>query len=1809
MTSAAAVPPDGAGAPGRSVQAAPAVASPDRPAPAAPPGVPTPSAERTAVVVRLAVRRDAAAVAADAGVGAAAGGRERKAGRTRVWEALVAAGRADADRVRPVVDALIAAGHAGDVVWHPVAHAVTLDADPVAVARLRAASGVVAVDPARRHRLAGAAPAGASPRRTTQRPLALLSPAPRAADRLTAVGAPAAWRRGIAGDGVVVAVFDAGVDWTHPSLLGRYRGRDGDHDHDWMDFVEASRRPRDGLGHGTGVAALAVGIDGAGAVGVAPGAEWIAVRAFDDQGSAGDRELLRSGEWLMAPTDLELRVPRPDLAPDVVNASWTLENGVDPLFGPLLKAWRALGMSAVFAAGNDDNDIGPEGTVRMPAAAADALAVGAVDEAGRVWRRSLGGPTWDDRIKPDVVAPGVAVYTASLDDGYDRKDGTSMAAPQVSGAAALARSAQPDLTADDVARLVRQTARDGGAPGADPVFGWGLLAVDRLVDAAVTAGRVAGRVVGPDGPVPHARVTFSAGQATWSADAGPDGGYGLALPEGAWSIVVRAPGWRLASGAPAQVGVVAGATTALDLTVEAAPGVVQTGSVADRWGAPLARARVEAVDDGADAAAVALAEAVDDGAASVPPAADAPRSTVTDAQGRFRLTLPADATQLRVRAAGHRTFTTTLGAALPPTLTLGSAPRILVVDADAWMGDGQRIWPYAVRALADAGYARGDAVDVWTLSGPRAPLPPPAAASPYDIVVWTHLYGSPGSLDRARGDRGATAWLSAWLAAGRRLLVTGQDIGQWDSAEGASSARLAPEFYRDVLGARFLATDAVAASAAGTGIADGLVLRLAWWRGYPKAGRHKPDVVAPAVDGAVPLASYRAGAVAGLAVDGPPARRAYLAFGPESAGDRAALAGLFGVLVAWLAPPRLRLDATPALVRAGGAVRLSIAADGGWPAAPATLRLERPLWLQVADADLPPGWQRADDGSLAWAGPLPPVPMRWALNAVAHPSAAGRLPLTATLAAAGGPVTANAAVEIAAPRLAAASRLAVVPARLVAQGPVRVELRLVNDGTLAATEPFVRIGQLPQGFRPITSTLTASAGEAAWLPEPNDGVRWSGTVPAGKSVTVAFDARVDVPVGVVEPVRATIDQSDADRVELRAGVRVGGPVVAAAGPIRSLPAVFVAGRSAVLTVPLVNRGRALAELTVTVHLPPGIVPDERPAGRWDAAARTLTLTTALPAGAPLALDIPVRIEPDAVAGAREVTVVADDGLAPPAPLVVRFGTDIRRFDLRPSRLVISPDVVASGRPASVTLFVGNFGDAAVDAEAALSLPPALTVNARSVRASGGQVQTDVAAIAWQVRAAPAGDDFTVVPERPTTGWPPPVAGSPLPPADGEGRPAPLALRRPFPFYADVVTRTWVTDDGLVAFAPPPAEPHGALGPAAAGVPAVAALWRPGRRLGTPRAFSDGDATVVQWTAPGRAAPLAAVSFDADGAMRLWLAADAPRDGAIVGLHAPDGRTLTLVAAEIAGVPVRLVGPGGWARLTFDAVPGASLAPNSPLEVRATVSTAGGEPVTVAAHARANRLTFEPSELTLSAGEVPPGGTVGAELNVTTRGDITARGAEARVQLPAGVEVVPGTLSPELRLVDGELVWQGRVDAGTSVALAWQMAVRAPVTDGTRLTVVARLRADGVASTDRRATAVVRRVPAAALVKQPSVGGALVGERVGWRIRGRNVSAVAQRLSLSDVVPPELRYVAGSATASLPPAPVWDASAARLTWQGEVPPGAWVEVRFDSVFAGQPGARVANAVTLDADDGARLTTAAEVVGARGRSYLPWAYAGR
>ena len=172
------------------------------------------------------------------------------------------------------------------------------------------------------------------------------------------IGVPSVWKSGIDGSGTVVASIDTGVQWDHPALKEKYRGYDPanpnnvDHEFNWYDPVSNESTPYDDVGHGTHVTGTMVGAEpnGENQIGVAPGAKWISVKAFSEEGG-DDVGLLAAGEWILAPKDKNGN-PHPEKAPDVVNNSWGGGPGLDEWYRPMVEAWRAAEIFPEFAVGN-----------------------------------------------------------------------------------------------------------------------------------------------------------------------------------------------------------------------------------------------------------------------------------------------------------------------------------------------------------------------------------------------------------------------------------------------------------------------------------------------------------------------------------------------------------------------------------------------------------------------------------------------------------------------------------------------------------------------------------------------------------------------------------------------------------------------------------------------------------------------------------------------------------------------------------------------------------------------------------------------------------------------------------------------------------------------------------------------------------------------------------------------------------------------------------------------------------------------------------------------------------------------------------------------------------------------------------------------------------------------------------------------------------------------------------------------------------------------------------------------------------------
>lgn len=288
---------------------------------------------------------------------------------------------------------------------------------------------------------------------------------------LHAVQAPALWSLGYTGAGVVIATMDTGADINHPDLAARWRGGNNS----WFDPYGEHATPFDASGHGTQVLGVLTGDASSDMpLGIAPGAQWISVKIFNDAGSSRTSAIIEGFQWLLDPDG----IPASDDAPAVINCSWglsTLFGQCDPLFQQVLQTVKSAGIAVTFSAGNS----GPAAaTSQSPANYLDSFSVGALTRFNELAPFSSRGPSaCNGDIFPRLSAPGVNIHTTHpvAMGSYAVVSGTSFAAPHVAGIMALLLEAVPELPPAQLEQLLEETAVDLGPVGPDHGYGFGLV--------------------------------------------------------------------------------------------------------------------------------------------------------------------------------------------------------------------------------------------------------------------------------------------------------------------------------------------------------------------------------------------------------------------------------------------------------------------------------------------------------------------------------------------------------------------------------------------------------------------------------------------------------------------------------------------------------------------------------------------------------------------------------------------------------------------------------------------------------------------------------------------------------------------------------------------------------------------------------------------------------------------------------------------------------------------------------------------------------------------------------------------------------------------------------------------------------------------------------------------------------------------------------------------------------------------------------------------------------------------------------------
>ena len=277
------------------------------------------------------------------------------------------------------------------------------------------------------------------------------------------------------GTGVKVAIIDSGIDYNHPDLAANYAGG--------YDFVNSDADPLDDYGHGTHVAGTVAAVrNDTGVLGVAPGARLYGLKVLSSAGS---------GVWSSVIAALDWCVANQIAVANVSLGSTSYPGGsVEAAF------WNAqqAGVVIVASAGNSGPGVD---TVNYPGKFSSVIAVGSIDYTSNASTFSSTGPA------VAISAPGSDIYSTGMGGGYLVQSGTSMAAPHVSGVAALMVGGglidqnANGLINDEVRSILTSTAEDLGPAGRDDTFGYGL------VDAEAAMVVVAGLVPPPPPPPPR----------------------------------------------------------------------------------------------------------------------------------------------------------------------------------------------------------------------------------------------------------------------------------------------------------------------------------------------------------------------------------------------------------------------------------------------------------------------------------------------------------------------------------------------------------------------------------------------------------------------------------------------------------------------------------------------------------------------------------------------------------------------------------------------------------------------------------------------------------------------------------------------------------------------------------------------------------------------------------------------------------------------------------------------------------------------------------------------------------------------------------------------------------------------------------------------------------------------------------------------------------------------------------------------------------------------------------------------------------
>lgn len=328
---------------------------------------------------------------------------------------------------------------------------------------------------------------------------------------LTQTNVPDVWAQGYTGAGVIVAVIDSGVNYNHQDIADHLWDGGDAFPHHGYDYVNDDDDPMDDMGHGTHCAGTVCGDGTAGSqTGVAPDATLMCIKSIRANGFGGSANIAGGMEWAV------------EHGCDVISMSLGMVSAAvtdKELLRRTCVAINDVGIVAAVCAGNEGHltILAPiPNNVRVPASCPPpyldpdqmanpgelscVIAVGAVDSNDEAAYFTSKGPvTWQDTefgdypyepgiglIRPDVCGPGVAIKSLDYENvgGYKNLDGTSQATPLVAGVIALMLQKNPNLTPEDICRILEETSVKL-TPTKSNITGVGRVDARAAVDAVI----------------------------------------------------------------------------------------------------------------------------------------------------------------------------------------------------------------------------------------------------------------------------------------------------------------------------------------------------------------------------------------------------------------------------------------------------------------------------------------------------------------------------------------------------------------------------------------------------------------------------------------------------------------------------------------------------------------------------------------------------------------------------------------------------------------------------------------------------------------------------------------------------------------------------------------------------------------------------------------------------------------------------------------------------------------------------------------------------------------------------------------------------------------------------------------------------------------------------------------------------------------------------------------------------------------------------------------------------------------------------